>query len=187
MIEIPFNSDDIRAALNMGKELGQLKDSITKGKGNAAGYLGEISIANHIKANIVSCEVGRAKYDRDLIKYKGESECSFEVKTKRRSVKPKLNYDASVAKTSKHQNPDYYLFLSIYFKWFKGAPPNRTYFRPLSVWFCGFMERDEYFKKATLWKRGDVDKSNDFTTKVDMYNLPYSELIDSKEFFNIFK
>jgi hypothetical protein len=186
MIQIPFGKLMISEAQQKAKELGEINNSITKGGGNVAGYLGEASIANYIMANNVSCELGRSKYDRDLIKYRGESESGLEVKTKRRTANPKPYYDASIADTSKHQQPDYYLFLSITFGRSTKDHP-RKYYDPLSVWFCGFMERDEYFKKAKLWKKGDVDESNDFTTKVDMYNLPYSELIDPKEFFNIFK
>tara|TARA_B100001093_G_scaffold481648_1_gene512569 strand:- start:2996 stop:3556 length:561 start_codon:yes stop_codon:yes gene_type:complete len=186
MIEIPFSPTMIAEAKKKAEELGEINNSITKGGGNRAGYLGEFSIAKHIKANNVSCELGRSKYNRDLIKYKGSTEIDLEVKTKRRTANPKSYYDASIADTSKHQQPNYYLFLSITFQRSTKEHP-RQYYNPLSVWFCGFMERDEYFKKAKLWKKGDVDNSNDFTTKVDMYNLPYSELIHPKEFFNIFK
>ena len=37
-------------------------------------------------------------------------------------------------------------------------------------------EAKEYFKEATKWNKGDVDKSNNFTTLVDMWNLPISKL-----------
>ena len=61
MIQIPFSKLMISEAQHKAKELGEINNSITKGGGNVAGYLGEASIANHIMANNVSCELGRTK------------------------------------------------------------------------------------------------------------------------------
>ena len=100
----------------------------------------------------------------DLV-YKGRS---IEVKTKRRTVAPRAHYEVSVAKTSKHQHPDLYAFISMEFD----RKENGSYFGLKNIWLCGYS--DDYFKKAKYMKKGDRDGS--FTTLVDMYNLRIDQL-----------
>ena len=162
ILEIPFTEEMVKSAKRKAKALGRIRNSILKGKGNFAGYLGEEAVAAYIDAEIISNNSGEDKYNHDLIK-KGRR---IEVKTKRRTVPPKLFYDVSVAKTSAHQQPDLYIFTSIQFS---GTTPEK-------IWILGQKDRDDYFSTAKLWRRGDVDASNNFVTHQDMYNLQIKEL-----------
>jgi len=47
-----------REAIKKSKALGSIKNSITSGGGNLAGYLGEIALARHLKADNISSLVG---------------------------------------------------------------------------------------------------------------------------------
>ncbi len=161
-----------RDAQRKAKALGSIKNSITKGGGNIAGYLAELALARHLNAENISCDEGEDKFDYDLIK----DGLKIDAKAKRRTVDPRANYEVSIAKTSKHQQPDVYAFVSITFKEKRGKGKRATYHGIDSIWLCGFMLRDEYFEKATFLRKGDIDPSNNFKVHADMYNLPISSL-----------
>jgi len=158
MQSIKFTQKMIDQALQWANDLGGIKNSITKGRGNLAGRLGEIALADHLSVDV------QDHREYDLV-YKGRS---IEVKTKRRTVAPRGFYEVSVAKTSKHQHPDLYAFISMEFD----RKENGSYFGLKNIWLCGYS--DDYFKKAKYMKKGDRDGS--FTTLVDMYNLRIDQL-----------
>ena len=158
MQSIKFTQKMIDQASQWANDLGGIKNSITKGRGNLAGRLGEIALADHLSVDV------QDHREYDLV-YKGRS---IEVKTKRRTVAPRARYEVSVAKTSKHQHPDLYAFISMEFD----RKENGSYFGLKNIWLCGYS--DDYFKKAKYMKKGDRDGS--FTTLVDMYNLRIDQL-----------
>ena len=167
MIVIPHTQDMIDRAMARATQMGAIKNSITKGTGNLAGFLGEEAFCAYTGASIV----GGKDYDVVLNNEK------VEVKTKRRTVAPKPNYDVSVATTSTHQHPDKYAFISLEFgKTIQKLNGQKVYKDLKNVWYLGSKDAKEYFEEAAKWNKGDVDKSNDFTTLQDMYNLPISEL-----------
>tara|TARA_R110000824_G_scaffold6161_5_gene28315 strand:- start:759 stop:1334 length:576 start_codon:yes stop_codon:yes gene_type:complete len=167
IFNIPFTESMIQGAREKAKALGSINNSILRGAGNTAGYLGEEAVSAYIGAEIISCSEGNAKYNHDLY-LDGKK---IEIKTKRRTVVPKDFYDVSVAETSKHQRPDLYIFLSLEFDRVEGKGRNKVYYGLENIWVCGQMEADRYFDKATLWEAGRVDTSNNFKTHVNMYNL----------------
>jgi hypothetical protein len=171
-MELRFTEDMIFRAKQKALALGSINNSILSGAGNLAGYLGEEALAPNIGAEIVSNNRGLDKYNHDLMLENGQR---IEVKTKRRTVMPKHYYDVSIAKTSRHQHPDIYAFISLEFRRAtKGHP--KKYYGLKGVWLCGFMPSDEFWRRAALWKRGRIDKSNNFKTHVDMYNLAIEDL-----------
>ena len=172
-ISIPWDSRMVDRARTKAKKLGGIKNSILKGGGNAAGYLGEEAVASYIKAKIISCDEGNDKYDYDIW---SNDERRIEVKTKRRTVEPKDYFDVSIAKTSVHQRPDLYIFVSIEFENMKIVKGKRNYFGIKNIWIVGQAEPEDYFSRANIWRAGDIDKRNGFKTHVDMYNLPISEI-----------
>ena len=166
MVEIPFTQEMVDSAKKKAKIMGSINNSILKGRGNFAGFLGEEAVASYIKANIISFDEGENKYGHDLNK-NGKR---IEVKTKRRTVKPRLNYDVSVAATSKHQADkkglDVYIFTSIQFD---GNEPKK-------IWIIGQKDRDAYFKEARFIKKGEPEGDNGFIARIDMYNMVTTEL-----------
>lgn len=112
MIKLEYLPWMMREAKKKADALGQIRNSITKGKGNIAGYLAEIALNCHLEAKNMSCSEGKLKYNFDLLK----DDKKIEVKCKRRTVDPEPHYEVSIANTSKHQQPDVYAFISITFK-----------------------------------------------------------------------
>ena len=104
---IPHTDGMVKRAFDRASQLGHLNNSILKGRGNAAGYMGEEAVAAYMGADIVSDD----QYGYDIVRY-GKK---IEVKTKRRTVPPMKTYDVSVAATSRHQRPDLYVFVSLQF------------------------------------------------------------------------
>jgi len=154
MIEIDITKDMIEQCKAKAQDIGRLKNSITKGQGNLAGIVGEYVTHQHLKDS-----EWQNTYDYDLI----ENNKNIDVKTKRCSSKPRDNYDCSVAETSLHQGCDEYIFVRI--------------LNDLSkAWILGRMGRDAFFKKAKHMKKGQVDKSNNFTVHANCYNLQIKEL-----------
>ena len=110
MIKLPFDDAMIERAREKAMSLGSINNSILRGGGNIAGYLGEEALAPYVNADIVSNNRGLDKYNHDLLLECGHR---LEVKTKRRTVSPRPHYDVSIAETSKHQKPDLYGFISL--------------------------------------------------------------------------
>ena len=54
MISLPFSQEMIDSAKLKAKSLGSINNSILRGAGNIAGYLGEEALAAYIDADIVS-------------------------------------------------------------------------------------------------------------------------------------
>lgn len=155
MIEAKITEFHIKDARALAKELGQLKNSITSGEGNLAGFIGEVIVADITGAS------HRNTYDYDLILPSGKS---VDVKTKRTNYPPKDNYDCSVAAFNTKQKCDYYAFVRVK--------------NDLSVaWVLGFYEKSLYFKDAKFYKKGDYDPDNKFTFKADCYNIKISNLM----------
>ena len=91
MIRLDFDDSMIARAKEKAASLGSINNSILKGGGNIAGYLGEEALAPYIDAQIVSNNRGLDKYNHDLLLDCGHR---LEVKTKRRTVPPKSYYDS---------------------------------------------------------------------------------------------
>jgi hypothetical protein len=173
IISIPWDYNMVMRAHKKAKQLGGIKNSILKGGGNAAGYLGEEAVASYIEAQIISCNKGTDKYNYDIW---SRDKRKIEVKTKRRTVKPLDFYDVSVAKTSAHQTPELYIFVSIEFENMAKEGHRRVYRGIKNIWIVGQAEPEDYFSRAKIWRAGDIDNNNGFKTHVDMYNLPISEI-----------
>ena len=134
MMEIVITNNMRNKAHKKAKEMGVLYKSITRGKGNVFGFLGE----------------------------------EIDVKTKKTSVAPKLNYECSVADLTKKQECDYFAFVRVLDDQSKG-------------WFLGVKDRDKYYEEATYLTKGQHDPSNNFTVRANCYNLPISSLSFNEE------
>lgn len=124
MIKLPFDDAMIERAREKAMSLGSINNSILRGGGNIAGYLGEEALAPYVNADIVSNNRGLDKYNHDLLLECGHR---LEVKTKRRTVSPRPHYDVSIAETSKHQKPDLYGFISLEFDRCTKSHPKKYY------------------------------------------------------------
>lgn len=144
----------IDKARSKATELGVLKNSIIRGKGNIAGFIGE-QIALH-------CIGGEWQntYEYDILTSDGRR---IDVKTKQTSVQPLPEYDCSIAKYNTKQKCDFYAFVRVK--------------RDLTIgWYLGMLGKQEYFDKARFLKKGTVDPSNNYKVQADCYNVKIEDL-----------
>ena len=156
MIEIEITQEMKKRAWRKSREMGEINNSITKGDGNIAGFLGE-EVANHvIKGGINNT------YDYDIVK----NDVTYDVKTKRCTSQPKPYYECSVAAFNTKQKCDYYVFVRL-------ENINRKWTRACLLGACG---KEDYFKNARFLERGQKDGDNNFRVKADCYNMEIRDL-----------
>ena len=180
---IPCTKEMIESAIIKAEKLGKLNNSITGGVGNIAGYLGEEAVASYLGSEFISDsfnhdQVLKKNSVRHLIR-DSKRDKTLEVKTKRRTVAPRSDYDASIAETSIHQQPDSYVFVSLQFD-FSFPDQNKVlrYKHLRNIWILGQKEREDYFRIARFYRVGDIDPSNRFKVKANMYNVAVKDLDD---------
>jgi hypothetical protein len=156
MIIVKVTPQILKKAKNKAKELGKLKNSITYGEGNIAGFVGELIVSEYLKGD------NNSTFDYDIKKGK----IKYEVKTKRCTSPPKPEYDCSVAKTSLHQECDRYVFTRVLVDQGK----------PIEVYILGWITKKEFIAKARALVRGQIDPSNNFLVKADCYNVRINQL-----------
>ncbi len=157
MIEVKITEEMKKSAWAKSREMGVIKNSIMKGDGNIAGFLGEEV------ANVVINGTINNTYDYDLVAQDGTK---YDVKTKRCTSPPKPYYDCSVANFNTKQKCDRYVFVRIENK-------NKRWGR---AWVLGWLTHDDYFKKARKLTKGQKDPSNGFIVRADCHNVAISEL-----------
>ena len=153
LIHTKLNHTEFKKAKELAKNLGHIKNSITKGQGNVAGFSGEMMVAKFLGVDLLHTK------DYDML----YNDLKIDVKTKRTNYPPKPNYECSIAKTSLHQNCDLYVFVRVLPSFDEG-------------WILGYKRKTEYFKEAKFWKKGEIDPSNNWKVSVDCYNLAISRL-----------
>lgn len=158
-IKVDITTDMLARAKAKADELGTLRNSIRRGGGNLAGFLGEeiVTLAFPDAEN-------QNTYQHD-VKMGGTT---FEVKSKDRTVDPRLDYEASVANFNTSQRADYYVFCSIFRDKASGEYTHGH--------VIGMIPKSEYKEKATFLRKGDIDPSNGWVVSADCYNLRYEDL-----------
>ena len=150
---INITKQNIQQAQTLAEEMGQLKNSITKGQGNIHGFLGEIIVSKFLDIEISNT------YDYDMI----FNNIKIDVKTKRVTTPPRDYYECSVANLNTKQRCDIYVFTRIL--------KDMT-----QCWILGYINKEDYFKKSTFMKKGEIDPSNNWKVSTDCYNLPINKL-----------
>ena len=153
MIEVQITNSMRETAHDMSSEMGILSRSITRGQGNVYGFLGELVALDVLDG------VHQNTMDYDIL----VDGSKIDVKTKKTTVKPKPDYDCSVADLTRKQNCDYYAFVRVLSDQSVG-------------WFLGVKKAEQYFTDARYIKKGDYDNSNGFTARANCYNMPISAL-----------
>mgnify|MGYP001579492667 CR=1 FL=1 len=156
MIEIEITQKMKERAWRKAREMGEIHNSITKGDGNIAGFLGEEVANNVIKGDINNT------YDYDIVK----NGVTYDVKTKRCTSEPKPYYECSVAAYNTKQKCDHYVFVRL----------ENVNGRWTRAWLLGCCEKEDYFKSARFLKKGKTDGNNNFKVKADCYNMEIRSL-----------
>ena len=159
MITLEISKQQIERA-NSLYSFGELNNSITKGKSNIYGAIGEIVLYDYA-ANYASVSFA-STYDYDLL----INTLRVDVKTKRTTVKPAENYLCSIAAYNTKQDCDIYYFVRV------DETMNTAY-------LLGHKWKSDFFNEAIFAKQGELDV-NGWAFKSDCYNLPISQLIQPK-------
>ena len=154
MIEVKIEQRHIDKAKELAKEMGTLRNSITSGQGNLAGFIGEVVLAEVLDAKQANT------YDSDLLFDDGKT---IDVKTKRTRCKPLDYYECSIAAYNTKQRCNYYAFCRV----------NNDMD---TLWFLGLVEKGRYFEMSRYLKKGAQDGDNGFVVKADCYNITIKDL-----------
>jgi hypothetical protein len=156
MIEIVISPAMLVEARDKAAEMGQLRNSIIRGAGNIAGFIGE-AIAQQVLGGKL-CNT----YDYDLVLDNGTK---IDVKTKQTGYVPLPSYDCSIAALNTKQDCDYYAFVRVKNDFSVG-------------WYLGVYNKEQYMKDAVFMQKGTIDSSNGYTVKSDCYNIKIDQLKD---------
>ena len=151
-------TDDQRKRAKELYEFKVLKGSVTEGKGNEVGALGEIIVWDKYKNK--TKYVG--SYDYDMI-IKG---VKVDVKTKAQNFPPASHHTYNIFAYNTKQKCDYYCFVAILSDLSKG-------------WIIGWKEKEKFFKEAIFKKKGEVDDAGTnegWVFKGDCYCLNNDQL-----------
>jgi hypothetical protein len=153
MKKVLITASDIERAKSL-YDFGALRDSITQGRSNIYGALGEVLFS--------------ADYSLDGWRHQPSRDYDFihphfgtvDVKTKRTTATPQSFWNCSVAGTSTHQKCDYYFFIRIH------ESLDRA-------WMLGWLPRDEFFQRGVYRKKGDLDETSDrgWRYRADCWNV----------------
>lgn len=155
MIQVEITPDMLVAARDKASEMGRLNNSITRGQGNLAGFIGE-----QIALKVMGGKWTNT-YSYDLVTDDG---VRVDVKTKQTSVPPLPHYDCSIANYKIEQECDMFAFVRVRNTFDVG-------------WFLGVIGKEDFTSKATFYKKGDPDPNHkDFTYKADCYNITIQQL-----------
>jgi hypothetical protein len=161
MYEIPLTRQIYIAAYKKARKLGALKNSIMKGGGNFTGYIGEYAVKFFLNQPF-----DFETYDYDMV-FDG---ITYDIKSKKTTVIPKMSYDASVCEKNITQKCDNYLFVRVYW-------PNTSEL-PLKIFMMGYYPSKKYIQEAKIWKKGELDPSNGYIVKEDCRNMFYNQVHD---------
>jgi hypothetical protein len=146
------------------KALGNLNGSITKGKGNITGMMGEV-IIHHLYPTWEWAPT----HDYD---FKTPDGRTIDVKSKSTRFKPKEHFECSIASWNTRQLCDVYLFTRIHFDRDDVDRKDKV----LGAWILGWMPKEKYMRKAKFIREGTYDKSNNWICPHTCYNLQIGHL-----------
>lgn len=158
MIEIQIPKTVVEELQARADEMGALRNSIEKGKGNIVGLLGEWLFqqfrpeADHVN-----------DFDFDFVS-KGKR---IEVKTKKINHKPDAKYYCNVSHFNTRQNADIYVFAFVNSDFTVG-------------YLCGWEYKADFFKKAKFYSDGstyeDGPLKGRFFFRGDSWNITVQQL-----------
>lgn len=154
-IEVTISPAQVEEAKQL-YEFGQLDNSITKGKSNIFGALGEVVVKDYFAgAQIVG------DYDFDII-LEG---FKIDVKTKRANYPPHPDHLCSVAAANIRQKCDFYFFV-------------RVLENLQTAYLLGYLSKKDFYTKAAFNLKGEQDETSrhGWTFKADCFNIAIKDL-----------
>jgi len=138
MIELNVNSNQLERAKTL-YDFKTLNNSISKGKGNLIGALGEIMVFDYYK-NKGKEAIHAQNFNYDLLIDGYKIEC----KTLASNVPCQINFNCHLSTFNDQQDCDYYCFIHALNDYSK-------------VWLKGMLPKHEVNQLKTFKKKGDLD------------------------------
>jgi len=163
---LTYGPDLLYSCMVRANEMKVLNNSITQGKGNLVGFIGE-EMFRTLKGGEYSAEDG-SHFDYDIVMESGKK---VDVKTKSCTSAPSGRYNASIAAYNTKQECDIYAFMRVEVDRETKIPTGRA-------WYMGATLKQHFFEDADFFRKGDVDPESDFgwRFRADCYNLKYDDL-----------
>lgn len=159
MINVKINDDMIRLAQMRADKIGILRNSISSGKGNLIGALGEIIVSVYLNIDIYTQREFSYNYD---ILFRNKK---IEVKSKTCNSVPLPEYECSLAEYNTIQDCDYYVFTRIRQNLEEG-------------WILGVISKQEFFNVCKVFPKRTPQSNwlNGETFRCNTFNIPINRL-----------
>lgn len=157
-IKVKITEEMIKRARQRASEIPNTKNAFMPHERHVVGFLGEEMFKKVFPMAKQSKGYNVYNYDYVMAKKK------FEIKTKMCSSEPRPNYDCSIY-TYYEQKADVYLFCRV-----KKEINHYPY-----GWILGYITKESFDQKKFLVKKGK-GQSNNFTTRVDTWNVLIQDL-----------
>ncbi len=176
-------TDEIRQeAFARAQSLPIFEGSHRKLEANVVGCIGEVVFERFLEKHGVTYVDHRESTSRD---YEVNGQLSLEVKTKDRTVRPRIDYDNSVpAYNHEHQRPDYYYFVSLLRD---SAGLGSDVRRFTHAFILGGIDLETLDREGARWETGQVDPSNGTRFWTACINVSMEKLISNKEMIAVFR
>ena len=149
---------------------------------NEVGFLGEVVAEKWFQRHDIHFKDMRTKTTHDYLLF-GSS--TIDVKTKDRTVLPRIDYDNSVPLYNHdHQRPDYYLFISLVRD--KSIPVSDIR-RYRTACIVGGIDIETLDFIGKDWEAGETDARNGTKFWTACRNIEMSQLIPTKEIVRLWK
>lgn len=140
------------------------------------GILGEMIAEHWLRTHNFTFEDCRNEFTHD---YLIEDQIKLEIKTKRRAVVPRNNYEATVPQyIHDKQKPTAYLFISLRLN--KGS--DNDFRRYAEGYIVGGLSRSKFDKAKRSLNKGQHDASNDWDCSEACYNVYISQLFSPNHY-----
>lgn len=146
--------------------------------GRLVGFIGELSIIKYLYNNSIKYDWQNIDPNKPNFNFDIQiNNLKIDIKSKDRTVEPKLDYECSIAGYSR-QLCDYYVFTSI-------TRNSQLEYPYHTANILGYIPHDEYYENAKTWKKGDIDTSNGWVVSIDCFNLPIEKLYPISDLIKI--
>lgn len=181
--QVLLTPDILRAALARAESLPVFEGSHRKLQANIVGSIGEIVFEQFLARNDVPFEDRRESTRHDYLV--GRQRLTLDLKTKDRTVKPRIDYDNSVPLYNhEHQRPRYYFFVSLL-----RAPDSdeKDIERFTTAFLLGGIDIETLDREGTRWEAGQTDPSNGTTFWTACINVSMRQLFSCKQMLRILR
>lgn len=180
---ILLTTELLEAARVRADALPIFQNSHRKEQANLVGCIGEIVFENFLSRNNIPFEDCRDTTTHDYLI--GERGFSLDLKTKDRTVKPKLFHDNSVPLYNhEHQRPRYYFFVSLYRERRSAIDDIRRF---KTAYLVGGIDIDTLDREGRRWNAGDVDPDNGTKFWTACLNVSMEKLLTCEQMLKIFR